>query len=73
MRRRRDLNQLVVAHHGRTPGLRLHPVTRPQNAQDRDFVAGLEFGTPNAVLPGLQRQGTAFDLVKPTLLKNSTT
>src|ERR1700736_6527272 len=41
----------------------------PEPLQHRDFIAGLEFGAAQAVLPSLQRQLAAFYLLKSQLTK----
>src|SRR5690349_3160831 len=42
-------------------GMRFPPALRIEDAQHRDFVAGLKLGAPQAVLPGFQWQFPAFD------------
>src|ERR1035438_7638932 len=67
MARGRDLDQLVGRRgHQRPPGLGpgLMPMVGPKDAQDGDFIAGLELRAAYAVLPRLEWEGAALDYVK---------
>src|SRR5581483_2775164 len=43
------------------------PMFGPEDPHYRDFIAALKFGATEAILPGLERQLTALDLLEPHL------